>query len=125
MPSADLVSLRCKCNPPKSVLVRPDDPRLRANSRCPSCRKYYTIDTEAEPGSVWWAASTDPTRMTDALALLGVPVSPRKLRLGACYVCRTEFDWCRNPRFLDAVAAGEAFADREMYADKRTRPTLN
>ena len=119
MPSANLVALRCKCYPPKSVLCRTDDPRLRAFSRCPSCRKNYTTDPDAAPDSAWWAACTDSARMTDALALLGTPVSARKLRLGACYVCRTEFDWCRNPRFLEAVAAGEAFADHDIDDDKR------
>jgi hypothetical protein len=119
MRSVSLVALRCKCYPPKSALVRSDDSRLRPFSRCPKCRKPYAIDTDDPPNSAWWVATTEPARMTEALSLLGTPVSARKLRLGACYFARTEFDWCRNPRFLDAVAAGEAFADGDIDDEKR------
>jgi hypothetical protein len=115
-----LVALRCKCRPAKSVLCRFDDPRLRLTTRCASCHKPYLPAADA-PNADWWNTCPDSALMREALALVGVPVSARKLRLGACFVCRTEFDWCRNPRFLDAVAAGEAFADGELTERDRQK----
>ena len=88
-------------------------------SRCPSCFKPFTRDYTNGFDALSWDACNDPAQMRAVLNLLMVPVSVRKLRLGACWICRTEFDWCRNPRFLEAITVAEAFADDE--ASQRDR----
>jgi hypothetical protein len=113
MPASELAALRCKCPLLAPLLCRPDDPRLGPHARCHSCRKPFVRDLAAGFGAAAWASCTDTTRMRTALGVLAIPIPVRKLRLAACWVCRNDFDWCRNPRFLEAVAVGEAFADGE------------
>src|SRR5262249_17742947 len=82
-------------------------------------RRPFVRDLAASFGPADWNVCTDATRMRNVLSHLAIPIPMRKLRLGACYVCRTEFDWCRNPRFLEAVSVGEAFSDgRATEADR-------
>ena len=119
MPPTELVSIRCKCQWAHGTLCRPDDPRLAPGARCGGCRKPYSVSPSWFGAVEWETASVDQLRAV--LALLGMPVSMRKLRLGACWVCRTTFDWCRNPRFLEAVAVGEAFADEECSERDRQK----
>src|SRR5262249_30697688 len=109
----ELIALRCKCGISARTLCRPDDPRLGPFARCGWCHKPFVRDLANGFGSREWNACTDGARLREVLGLLCVPITTRKMRLGACYVCRTTFEWCRNPRFLEAVAVGEAFADGE------------
>lgn len=121
MPATELVALKCKCQRVSPLLVRPDDPRLGPTARCPYCRKPFARDLAHRFGPAHWNACADVARMREVLAAVGVPVTVRKLRLGACYVCRTDFEWCRNPRFLEAVATAEAFADGQASDRDRER----
>ena len=118
---AELVALKCKCYSPGPTLCRADDPRVGVYARCPSCRKPYARDLAAGFGAAEWERETDPAKLRQVLRLMARPVTPRVLRLGACWVCRTEFEWCRNPRFLEAVAVGEAFADAECSERDRAK----
>ncbi len=111
MPPNQLVALRCKCPLVAPLLCRPDDPRLTTHARCHTCRKPFVRDLARSFGATDWETCQNAIVMRDVLARLAIPVPTRKLRLGACWVCRNRYDWCRNPRFLEAVAVGEAFAD--------------
>jgi hypothetical protein len=58
-----------------------------------------------------WQTEGSALVMRGCLRRLGLDPDRRKQRLIFCGVARTEFDWCRNFWFREAVSAAEKWAD--------------
>jgi hypothetical protein len=119
MEPIEFLAVRCKCKRAWFHLCRWDDARLDPSARCPECRKPYYIDPDNGFGAVEWDACAAPGEMQRVLTLLGIQIPDRKIRLGSCWVCRTEFDADGNQLLHEAVAAGEAFADGALSEQGR------
>ncbi|HEY1190426.1 MAG TPA: hypothetical protein VGE74_22520 [Gemmata sp.] len=104
---ADVVLFFCpQCDSCRHLTTAPADERVR----CIACDTFFP-HTGRVFGAAEWQTATDPVLMATVLAEFRQPPTDRKWRLLSCAIARTEFDWCRNPWFLDALAAAETWAD--------------
>jgi hypothetical protein len=83
-----------------------------------------------------WLTSTDPAAMLEALreplspnmrrlgAAAGSLISPRKLRLFACAICRAVWNSLTDPRSRRAVEVAEAFADGAATREEMERACM-
>lgn len=78
--------------------------------RCLECECAFRTDGYLYSAADW-ARIDHPLRATQVAEGLGVRLSERKLRLLAVAVGRSEFDWCRNPWFRDALQLAEQWAE--------------
>jgi hypothetical protein len=95
-----------RCGAGRHLAARPTDERVR----CLQCGVFSPHDGRLF-GHADWKATRDPERMIAALIELRCEPSARKWRLLTCAIGRTEFDWCRNPWFRDALDCAEQWAD--------------
>src|SRR5262245_41092240 len=95
-----------QCGSYRHLAARPTDER----TRCIRCDTFFPHEGRLF-GSDDWKTTNDPFRMAAVLTELGREPSARKWRLLACGIGRVEFDWCRNPWFLDALDLAEKWAD--------------
>jgi len=94
-----------QCRHCRHFAIRPTDDRVR----CIPCDTFFPHEGRLF-GEAEWKTTKDPFEMSAALRELREP-DLRKWRLLACAIGRIEFDWCRNPWFLDALDLAERWAD--------------
>jgi hypothetical protein len=58
-----------------------------------------------------WQKLNDPFQVLDVAAGMGCSLSERKRRLLVCAIARLAYDWCRNPRFRDALQLAQRWAE--------------
>lgn len=87
--------------------------------RCARCAYLDDTPLASQFGCVEWDSSDDRGAMLTCYRALGKGVSRRKVRLLYCGIARTQFGSCRNRWFLEAVAAGEEWADSRIEPPQR------
>jgi hypothetical protein len=95
-----------QCNRCRRLAAHEIDERVR----CGACDTFFPSGGHLF-GRFCWKTTNDPDRVLAAARELDREPSMRKWRLLACAIGRTEYDWCRNPWFRDALDCAEKWAD--------------